>query len=371
MSEPRPASIEDDRGRHWLSLMLVPGVGPVVARTLVARFGSPEGVFAAPREELLGVDGIGRELAGAITGFRPEKALGRTLEEVRNKGLVFIHPDHPSYPRLLSAIPYPPPVLFAGGELRPEEDAVAIVGTRYPSRFGREFAEKLAFQLAGEGLTVVSGLARGIDAAAHRGALKAGGRTIGIMGCGHDHVYPPEHAELHRRVRDAGALVSEYLPHTPPNAGHFPTRNRIISGLSLGVVVVEGGLKSGALITAKLALDQGREVFAVPGAAGRSLSRGPNRLIKEGAALVESAGDVLDALFLSPAPKTREPGPGPEVQLEGEEKGLYELLGSDPVHIDDLARSAGLDPAHAAGLLLSLELKGMASQMPGKYFVRS
>jgi DNA processing protein len=326
-------------------------------------------------DELVSARGVGPGLARHITSFKPEEPLNRALHEISRAGLNVVPRESPSYPGLLRAIADPPIVLFSRGELKARDPAIAVVGTRYPSRLGLEVARKIASGLAEEGITVVSGLARGIDAAAHNGAMAAKGRTIGVMGCGHNTVYPPEHEELYRRVARAGALISEYLPDTPVHAGHFPSRNRIISGLSLGVVVVEGGIKSGALITARLALDQDREVFAVPGAAGRSLSRGPNRLIKEGAGLVESARDVLDALPLldrEPRPgRDTRPGPEAEVALDDMEASVYNLLGDEPVHIDELAKSVNLDPAATAGLLLSLELKGVVHQVPGKYFVRS
>jgi DNA processing protein len=275
------------------------------------------------------------------------------------------------YPKRLKDIYDPPALLYVRGALKKEDEfAISIVGSRKTTPYGRWFTEKVSQELARHGLTIVSGMARGIDSLAHWGAISGGGRTIAVLGCGVDVIYPSENRNLFAKMIDRGAILSEFPMGSPPEGGHFPRRNRIISGLSLGVVVVQASEKSGSLITAGYALEQGREVFAVPGNVGTESSRGTHRLIKEGAKLVESSEDILEEILpqwrggRETTPKVEIPRP----DLTEEEKVLYELLSETPLHIDVMIRESRMDPGKVSSLLLNLELKGMISQWPGKCF---
>lgn len=271
------------------------------------------------------------------------------------------------YPARLRRIHDPPALLYVRGEVRPDEPAVAIVGSRRATSTGRLVTERLAAGLAQHGVVVVSGLARGIDAVAHRAALAAGGRTMAVLGCGVDVVYPPEHAELMAAIARSGCVMTELPPGTPPLAHHFPRRNRIIAGLGLGVVVVEGDERSGALSTAASALNEGREVMAVPGSVLNPLTRAPHALLRQGATLVETAEDVLAAVGL-PA----DPGRLPETveQPEGAAALVWQAVGSEPTHIDQAVDGSGLPAAEVAALLIELELRGLVRALPGKHFIR-
>ncbi len=296
------------------------------------------------------------------------------------------------YPSNLAGISDPPAMLFVSGAIEPRDlVSVAVVGSRFASPAGIIFTEKLCSDLARSGVTVVSGFAVGIDSSAHRGAIRAGGRTLAVLGCGLDVNYPSINSDLKREVKRSGALVTEFPVATPPAAGNFPARNRIISGLSLGVVVVEAAERSGSLITARCALEQGREVFAVPGIAQSMRSTGPHKLLRQGAKLVEGAEDVLEEIrplirksagcttgagLAVPSAAPGESGPdapslpGSE-SLSAEESFLLRTMDSVPKHIDEIARAAGVPVQQAAAILLGLELKGLVSQLPGKYFISS
>jgi DNA processing protein len=287
----------DAARRAELTLALVPDVGPLLRQRLLESFGDAAQVLAASRDQLQQVPGIGAKISTNIVQADQLVDLDAQLALVHQHGLRIWFPADAQYPPLLRQIHDPPGVLFGRGDLEPADElAVAIVGTRRPSRYGLQQAEQLAHHLARAGVTVVSGLARGIDAAAHRGALAAGGRTIAVLGCGVLRNYPAEHAELARSVAAQGCVISEVPPTMGPARGLFPQRNRIISGLSLGTVVVEAGDRSGALITARLAMEQNREVFAVPGQIDQPQSAGPHQLLRDGAKLVTSADDVLEEL---------------------------------------------------------------------------
>ena len=278
----------------------------------------------------------------------------------------------PRYPGRLRRIADPPTLLYVRGEVRPDEPVVAIVGSRRATSTGRLVAERLAAGLAQRGVAVVSGLARGIDAVAHRAALDAGGRTIAVLGCGADLVYPPEHAELLAAITRAGCVMTELPPGTPPLAHHFPRRNRIIAGLALGVVVVEGDERSGALSTAASALNEGREVMATPGSVLNPLTRAPHALLRQGATLVETAEDVLDAVGLPSVPGAGRAGEGmrPLEHLEGTAALVWQAVGNEPAHIDEVVDAAGLPAAEVAALLIELELRGLVRPLPGKHFIR-
>lgn len=278
-----------------------------------------------------------------------------------------------TYPSRLKNIYDPPPVLYVRGQLRKEDEvAVAIVGSRKTSSYGRAMTERVSQELATRGVTIVSGMARGIDSVAHQGAISAGGRTIAVLGCGVDVVYPPENRNLFQDIIDHGAILSEFPMGSPPEGSHFPKRNRVISGLSVGVVVVEAGQRSGSLITANYALEQGRDVFAVPGNIGMASSRGTNQLIKQGAKLVESSQDIL--IEITPQWQKEDeitpPAKDPANHLPEEERGLYGLLTETPIHIDEIIRESQLEPGRVMSLLLELELKGFVSQWPGRCFSR-
>ena len=360
----------------WLALGRVPGVGSMTFLKLLQRFGSPEAVFRAPLRSLLEVERVGRRVAEAILAFRDRGEVESELSRMDRLGIEMILYGREPYPPALAAIPDPPPYLFVRGKIVPEDRAaVAIVGSRAASQYGLKTTYRIARDLAGTGITVVSGLARGIDSEAHRGALAGGGRTIAVMGSGLNVIYPPENRELFDRVAERGAVVSEYPLDAEPDAAHFPTRNRIISGMCLGTAIVEAAPKSGSLITAQLALEQGREVFAVPGSVDSMRSRGTHHLIRQGACLVETAQDILDELgpLLDPRvvrPEQVAPPPAPEEPLSVEEDRLLGLLREEPMHIDELSRECGLSPSSVSVALLQLELKGRVRQLPGKLFVR-
>ncbi len=283
--------------KYWIALKAVEGVGCVGFRTLLTAFGSPEAVFRASASTLQVLPGIGPKTADEICSFTDWRKAEQEVAQAGTLGVTIITCQDPLYPKNLLNIYDYPPFLYMKGSLCPEEIGVAIVGSRLASTYGRYVTEKLSRELALKGITIVSGLARGIDSAAHRGALAGKGRTIAVLGSGLDIVYPPENEALAADIAAQGALVTEYPFGTPPNAPNFPARNRLISGISLGVVVVEAGEKSGSLITARIASEQGRSVFAVPGAIESAGSRGTNRLIKQGAKLIENVEDILEEIL--------------------------------------------------------------------------
>lgn len=368
-----PAFLPDDGYRRRLlavvRLALVPGVGSRTYHLLVARFGSPDDVFQAAEEDLAAVSGVGPRLIRGIRNPPTTEEASALLEECSRLDIDVIWEEHPRYPRLLREIPDPPPLLFVRGTLMPEDElAIAIVGTRHASHYGLTMAERLAGGLARAGLTVISGLARGIDAAAHRGALAAGGRTVAVLGSGVDSVYPPEHANLAEDILQQGALVSEFPPRAAPHGGRFPQRNRVISGMSLGTIVVEAGEKSGALITARHAMEQNREVFAVPGRADQLQARGCNRLLRDGAALVETPEDVLQQLGPLVRPvKTgdavvRKPV---ELTLNPVEQQILQALDDDPTPIDRVIDSTALSASQVLATLSVLEMRRLVRRVGG------
>jgi len=370
-SHPRVFMAEDIF--YWLALSLTPGVGSILIKRLLDRFGTPEAVFRAPLKELLKIEGLGEKGAGVIRKGPSEKAVKRELSLLEKTGGKVVISRDDDYPKRLKDIYDPPALLYLRGELKKEDAlAVAIVGSRKTSAYGREITERIGEDLARHGVTVVSGMARGIDSVAHKGALQGGGRTIAVLGCGVDVIYPSENRNLFRQIIERGAVLSEFPMGSPPEAGHFPRRNRIISGLCMGVVIVQASAESGSLITAGYALEQGRDVFAVPGNVGAEGSRGTNQLIKEGAKLVESSEDILEEIL----PQWRREGetvPKAETavpSLTEAEKILCGLLSETPLHIDAIIRESRLDPGSVSSLLLNLELKGLISQWPGKCFTK-
>jgi DNA processing protein len=350
-------------------------------RALLARFDAPSAVMSAARAALTQVPGVGPQTADRIRAFDDYAAVERQVERADQLGADLLAPWDEAFPRRLRQIYDPPAFLWLRGTLAPEDRrAVAIVGTRRCTDYGKRQAYRFAQALAQEGITVVSGLAYGIDGAAHRGALDAGGRTLAVLGSGVNRIYPQKHTELARRIVKQGALLSEYALDAAPDASNFPERNRIVSGLSAGTLVVESHEEGGALITARMAVEQNREVFAVPGPVGRSASVGTNRLIQRShAKLVLSVEDLLEELNL-PAPpsgaengsaKAGEPsGSTPPLDLSSEEQALYDALTGEPKHIDAVCAAADLSPSTALVHLLGLEFKGLVRQMAGKQFYR-
>jgi DNA processing protein len=353
-----------------LTLMSVPGVGPQRIRALVGRFGSAKTVLEADRHSLRQVENIDEKTANAILNERDAAFADRQLQSADKNGVQLVAYWDDDYPEALKAIHDPPVLLFVkGNRFSENHPTIAVVGTRTPSTYGRTMAEKFAVDLVQAGAAVASGMARGVDTGAHRGAIKAGGPTWAVLGCCVDVVYPPENKKLYQDIVESGAVVSEFPMNTPPDPGHFPRRNRIISGLSLGTLVIEAGEKSGALITAYMALEQNREVFALPGNVTSPKSRGTNRLIQEGAKLVTCLEDIASEL-----PALAGKSGKPEVKvlesLTLREKTLWETLSDEPRHVDEIANGIGITTSEALAILLSLELKSCARQLPGTRFVR-
>lgn len=362
----------------WLALSFLPGLGCTRIHRLVSAFGSPAAVLAASPQELGRVEGIGpgvcRVLADRAAVDQARRQAEQELRASAEQGLELLCPDDTCYPGLLRTIADPPVVLSCRGDLAClASPAVALVGSRAATSYGRRVCFDLARELAGRGICVVSGMALGIDGQAHAGALAGGGATIGVLGCGVDMVYPPQHGDLYRQVRERGLLLTEYPLGTKPEGYRFPERNRIISGMALGVVVVEATLKSGSLLTAQFALEQGREVFAVPGRIDSVKSQGAHRLLQEGAKLVQGVEDIIAELRLTGG------GPGAVVavgapegvpSLSGGEARLLALLEVYPQHVDNLVRQSGQEPSQVLSLLLDLELKGLVRQLPGQEYER-
>jgi DNA processing protein len=355
----------------WLGLSCIPGVGRATFRKLVNRFGSPEHALLASHSELKDVDGLSGKAAAGLASFPWRGFAEGELAKAAAAGVAIITMNDPAYPERLRNSPDPPLCLYVRGSLRPEDaNAVAIVGTRKPTQYGMSVTRRMASRLVSAGLTVVSGMARGIDTEAHKGALAARGRTIAVLGCGIDTAYPPENRGLMEEIVRSGAVITENPFGTRPESGYFPSRNRIISGLSLGAAIIEAAEDSGSLITAKYALEQNRRVFAVPGNIGSPTSRGTNGLIKRGAVLVEGAEDLLRELGWrdrsGPGAKSIRPLPA----LTREETAVFDCLTDEPKHIDSIMSECGASAGKLSGVLISLELKGLAKQLPGKYFVR-
>jgi DNA processing protein len=360
-----------DKGlRDWLALGAVKGLERSAIIGLLKRLGSPGAIFEGCRSGLIGREsGLSERALSAIKGFkdwaRLDDELG--LAEVHGARVITFNDDE--YPELLREINDPPYLLYAkGGSLKGKAmPVVAVVGTRQPTNYGRLMAEAISRDLAYMGVIVASGMARGCDSSAHRGALKAGGFTVAVLGTGIDVVYPRENRELYEEIAASGLLLSEYPISTRPQPYNFPRRNRIISGIALGVLVVEAPLRSGALMTANLALDYNREVFGVPGPVNSPKSRGSNRLIKDGAVLVECAEDVTSALGLEMG--AVEAG-DQAVAVGPDEKAVLEVLGAETLQIDMIIEKTGFSISKAATLLLDMEIKGLVVQRPGKCFIR-
>jgi DNA processing protein len=351
----------------WIGLSCIPGIGRVTFRKLSQHFGSPELALAASRDELKQI-GLTERLIGGIASFPWREHAEQELSKASEAGVRIIIADDPAYPSALKSAPDAPLFLYAKGELR-QEECIAIVGTRKPTHYGLTVTHRIAYDISSAGFTIVSGLARGIDTQAHRGALDAKGRTIAVLGCGIDVVYPPENRDLFEKISASGAVVTENPFGTQPEAGYFPARNRIISGLSRGTVIIEATEDSGSLITANYTLEQCRKLFAVPGNIGSPSSRGTNNLIKRGAVLADGANDVLAALGMKKRlVKINSARPLP--LLTKDEEAILHYITDEPKHIDLIMNESRFAAGKLGGVLINLELKGLTKQLPGKYFVR-
>lgn len=356
-----------DEKSYWLALNRVSGIGAVRLRGLLEAFGSAQAAWNARPAELRAA-GLSAATLERLLDARQNSDPASLAEDVTRHGLQALTWDEPGYPRRLRELDQAPPVLFVRGSLLPEDDwAVAIVGTRQVTSYGRQVAAELASFLARNGLTVVSGLARGVDAVAHQAALEAGGRTLAVMAHGLDRVYPPEHRRLAEQICAQGALLSDYAVGTPPDSANFPPRNRIISGLSLAVVVIEAGQRSGALITAGFAAEQGRDVFAVPGNIHAPQSAGTNFLIQRGAHPLLRFEDLLDILNLEMMSAHQHAAAA--LPADPTEARLYGFLSQEPLHLNELGAQAGLPIEQVSAALALMELKGLVRQVGGMSYV--
>ncbi len=357
-----------------IALNMLPTIGPVRLRKLLQVFETPERVLGAKRMELREIEGIGNEVAEQISSWEEIVDLSAELARIKEFGASVITQQSPLYPRSLREIHAPPIVLYVWGEIQErDQHTIAVIGSRKTTHYGNESAKKLAYQIAYAGLTVISGLARGIDTAAHQGALAAKGRTLAVIGSGLSKLYPPENQALAEKISNgSGAILSEFSMEVEPDRQTFPMRNRIISGWSHGILVVEAGLNSGALITASQAIEQGRSVYAVPGQINTPTAMGSNRLIQQGAKLVMSAGDILDDLemLLPEAKPSPEAAARPLPPLTEEEKKVYDAIEAAETPIDRIASKSDLPSGTVSSTLLRLELKRLVKQLPGKYFVK-
>jgi DNA processing protein len=371
-----------DTGQYlgWLALALTPGLGARLAGKLLREFGTPDGVFGASLTSLEALH-LSPQVAQAIHSRQPMSAAAKELAQVQQAGCELLSWDDPEYPRVLRQIYDPPPLLYLKGnkELL-NKHSIALVGARRPTPYGNQMAEKLGKDLAEHGLAVISGMARGIDSCAHRGALSAkNGGTVGVLGCGIDVIYPKENKKIFAEIEQRGLLISEFPMGTFPAPQNFPIRNRVIAGMGLGVVVVEGAEYSGSLITARLAMEFGREVYGVPGNVTQPSSFGPNQLIKQGAKLVMGWEDVIEEfptdiraeLLPVEATTAEERSVLAQEGLNASERTLYELLVTDEArHIDQLVDLSGLSSSEVLASLFNLELRGIIRQLPGKQFVK-
>jgi len=354
--------------RYWIALSMVPDVGPVRARKLLSVFRTPENIFDAKMNELKGLEGIGIHIANNIKGFSLWKSVENQIGVLEKKEIHAVCMNDPAYPEMLRELEDAPVVLYMKGDILPQDRySIAIVGSRTMTDYGAAVAERFSRDLVTMGFTIVSGMARGIDSLAHTAALKAGGKTIAVLGSGVDVPYPPENKTLMEKIAYSGCVMSEFPPGTPPEKENFPRRNRLISGLSLGVLVIEAAAASGALITARYANDQGKTVFAVPGNITSRKSAGTNRLVRDGAVPVQSAEDILGELapvlkgFIRSKDKLK-------IEVNDDEKILCNLLSGEPKQVDVISRESGWPASKVLGTLLGLELKGAVKQITGKRF---
>jgi len=353
-------------------LNMLPGMGPVRLRRLLEVFESPERVLLARRDQLRGIEGIGNEVADSIVNWESQVDLAAELDRIREFGATVLTQDSPDYPRALRETHTPPIVLYVWGALTDRDrQSVGVVGSRNASHYGLESAKKLSYQIAYAGFTVFSGLARGVDTAAHQGALAARGRTVAVLGSGFHHLYPPENQALAERIADSGAVISEFSMDVSADRQTFPMRNRIISGCTGGLLVVEAGARSGALISATQAVEQGRSVYVVPGRIDHPGAIGSNRLIQQGAKLVMGAGDILDdmGMLLPETPKTA-PNRSRIELLKPDERRVFDAMSDAEVSIDEIITKCRLPSHTVSTTLLALEMRRLVKQLPGQNFVK-
>lgn len=361
----------------YLALNDVPGIGRVLYKRLIEAFASPEAVFSASLSALKDVEGINDKIIKELKDFRPDdKKIKDELHKIKDSGIRFITLNDNDYPQNLKSIYDPPPYLYVRGDFKNEDRlSVAIIGSRSATNYGRQITETISKELSSLGITIVSGMARGIDSFAHQSALDAGGRTIAALGCGIDIVYPPENKGLMMRIKDSGAVISEFPFGTPPEAVNFPQRNRLISGISLGTVVIEAADDSGSLITANYAVEQGRELFAVPGNVTSRMSKGSNSLIKKGAKLINSADDIIEELIPQLKGELKDirslKNSAAIANLSDEERLIFDNISLEPKHIDRLTIESKIPASKASALLMNLELKGAVKRLSGNMFIRS
>ena len=351
----------DNQKKFWVGLSHVKGLGPVRFERLLEHFGEVEAIWQASPAALREIN-LPEKVISNFLKVRASLNLDKILSEYQSKNISVLTWQEDDYPQRLRNIPASPPVLYLNGELGPEDRwSVGVVGTRKVTQYGRQVTEEICGMLASQGITIVSGLARGVDTIAHKAALEAGGRTLAVLGCGVDRIYPAENHALAHQIVKNGAMISDYVPGTPPDGANFPPRNRIISGLTMATIVIEAGERSGALITARNAIDQGKEVFAVPGPIYAPMSKGPNRLIQEGAHPLLSAMDVLEVLDLEMIEQKQEV----QTVLPGDafEVSLYEALKYEPLHIDEIKNKVNMPINKVSATLTMMELKGLVKQV--------
>jgi len=368
--------------KYWLALTLIKDIGPVTAKRLLSALGTPKRVFDSSANELKNIEGINDSKIRGISEFNSWDEVEKEIDEIKSHNVRIIRYTDEEYPESLRYIDDSPVILYVRGSfIKKDKYAVAIVGSRNMTPYGKKITETIASELALCGITIVSGMARGIDAISHKSALKANGRSIAVLGSGLDNPYPPENKGLFDELSEKGCVISEFPMGTPPNKENFPQRNRLISGLSLGVLVVEAAARSGSLITAGCALDQGKDVFAVPGSITSSNSEGTNELIKKGAKLVQKAEDILEDIaphlkglrgsangLSGESLSVNLPINLNGLEINDEEKAICNILGSEPKHIDIISREAGIQAGRVLGILLGLEIKGIVKQSEGKRF---
>ena len=363
-----------DSKTYCMLLSMVQGLGPRWQAVLTEAFGSPEQVWHAGEDQLHKIPRIPRKVIIDILAKRESLEPQRVMQKLKDDGISVLYVDEPMYPHILKEIYDPPKILYVKGDPRIlQQTMVAIVGARKASPYGLAVAEKIAGELADAGLCVISGMARGIDTAAHRGALGVSAPTAAVLGCGVDVVYPPENRRLMAAIIENGAVISEFPPGTQPVAGNFPQRNRLISGLARGVLIIEAAERSGSLITADFALEQGRDVFALPGQVTNPLNKGAHRLIKQGARLVEDARDILEefGLVSDISNGENEKLRDQEINLTANEKRVYNVVSDEPVSSEVIIANAGLEPSEVLALLLVMEMKGIVRLLPGERYIRS